>query len=77
MSSLTKQQDGVAASKLTKLFDESTISVRVEELAREAASRLPDNFVVVGLLIGSLCLSPTSYAPFIASAAIRQSNSCG
>ena len=38
--------------ELTKLFDESEISARVEELARAAALRLP-GFVVVGLLVGS------------------------
>jgi hypoxanthine phosphoribosyltransferase len=39
--------------ELTKLFRESEISARVEELARAAAPCLPDNFVVVGLLVGS------------------------
>ena len=38
--------------ELTKLFSESEISARVEELARAAAPCLPDNFVVVGLLVG-------------------------
>jgi hypoxanthine phosphoribosyltransferase len=38
---------------LTKLFSESEINARVEELARAAAPCLPDNFVVVGLLMGS------------------------
>jgi len=39
--------------ELTKLFNESEISARVEELARAAAACLPGNFVVVGLLVGS------------------------
>src|SRR5215470_8280483 len=39
--------------ELTKLFNESEISARVEELARAAAPCLPGNFVVVGLLLGS------------------------
>ena len=39
--------------KLTKLFSESEISARVEELARAAAASLPGNFVIVGLLVGS------------------------
>ena len=43
----------IAAPELTKLFDESKISARVEELARAAAPRLPGSFVVVGLLVGS------------------------
>ena len=43
----------IAAPELTKLFDESEISARVEELARAAAPRLPGSFVVVGLLVGS------------------------
>ena len=38
--------------ELTKLFGESEISARVEEVARTAAARLPGNFVVVGLLVG-------------------------
>ena len=43
----------IDAPELTKLFDESEISARVEELARAAAPRLPGSFVVVGLLVGS------------------------
>ena len=39
--------------ELTKLFSESEISARVEELARAAAASLPGNFVIVGLLVGS------------------------
>jgi len=39
--------------ELTKLFNESEISARVEELARAAAACFPGNFVVVGLLVGS------------------------
>jgi hypoxanthine phosphoribosyltransferase len=38
---------------LTKLFSESEINARVEELARATAPCLPGNFVVVGLLMGS------------------------
>jgi hypoxanthine phosphoribosyltransferase len=41
---------------LTKLFSQSEINARVEELARVAASCLPGNFVVVGLLVGSFVL---------------------
>ena len=43
----------IAETELTTLFDEGQISMRVDELARAAASRLPDDFVVVGLLVGS------------------------
>jgi hypoxanthine phosphoribosyltransferase len=49
----TQPEPLIAAPELTKLFDESEISARVEELARAAASRLPGSFVVVGLLVGS------------------------
>jgi hypoxanthine phosphoribosyltransferase len=42
--------------ELTKLFNESEISARVEQLARAAASCLPGDFVVVGLLVGSFVL---------------------
>jgi hypoxanthine phosphoribosyltransferase len=49
----TQPEPRIAAPELTKLFDESEISARVEELARAAASRLPGSFVVVGLLVGS------------------------
>jgi len=48
-----KPERGLAEPELSKLFDESEISARVEELARAAALRLPDSFVVVGLLLGS------------------------
>jgi len=48
-----KAERRIAESELTELFHESQISVRVDELARAAASRLPGNFVVVGLLVGS------------------------
>jgi len=41
---------------LTELFSESEINARVEELARAAAPRLPGDFVVVGLLVGSFVL---------------------
>jgi hypoxanthine phosphoribosyltransferase len=39
--------------ELTKLFSESEIGARVEELVRAAAPSLPGNFVIVGLLVGS------------------------
>jgi len=39
--------------ELTQLFDEGQISIRVDDLARAAALRLPGDFVVVGLLLGS------------------------
>jgi hypothetical protein len=41
---------------LTKLFSQSEINARVEELARTAAPCLPGDFVVVGLLVGSFVL---------------------
>lgn len=50
---LSKPKRSTSATKLTTLFDEGEITARVEELARKAASRLPDNFVAVGLLVGS------------------------
>jgi len=53
MGNLIKPERGIAAPKLTKLFDEKEITARVEELARAAAARLPENFMVVGLLVGS------------------------
>jgi len=40
-------------AKVTKLFDEQEIAVRVGELARMAVDCLPGNFVIVGLLVGS------------------------
>ena len=43
----------MAEAEVTELFDEQEIASRVEELARMAVDRLPGNFVVVGLLIGS------------------------
>jgi len=43
----------MAEAKVTKLFDEREIAVRVDELARTAADRLPSDFVIVGLLVGS------------------------
>jgi hypoxanthine phosphoribosyltransferase len=48
-----KMERGAAEAQVTKLFDEQEIAVRVEELARMAKDRLPDNFVIVGLLVGS------------------------
>jgi hypoxanthine phosphoribosyltransferase len=43
----------MAEAKVTKLFDEHEIATRVEELARMAVDRLPGNFLVLGLLVGS------------------------
>ena len=43
----------MAKVKVTTLFDQREIAVRVEELARMAVDRLPSNFVIVGLLVGS------------------------
>jgi hypoxanthine phosphoribosyltransferase len=43
----------VAEAEITKLFDERDIAIRVEELARLTAARLPGDFVIVGLLVGS------------------------
>jgi len=43
----------MAEAKVTKLFDEREIAIRVEELARASVDRLPSNFVIVGLLVGS------------------------
>ena len=40
-------------TKVTKLFDEREIAFRVEGLARMAVERLPRNFAIVGLLVGS------------------------
>jgi hypoxanthine phosphoribosyltransferase len=48
-----KTERGPAEAQVTKLFDDQEIAVRVEELARMAMDRLPDNFVIVGLLVGS------------------------
>ncbi len=44
---------GVAEAEITKLFDERDIAIRVDELAGLAAARLPGDFVIVGLLLGS------------------------
>ena len=43
----------MAEAEVTELFDEHEIATRVEELARLAMDRLPGNFVIVGLLLGS------------------------
>jgi hypoxanthine phosphoribosyltransferase len=43
----------MADAKVTKLFDEREIAVRVEEIASKAADRLPRDFLIVGLLVGS------------------------
>jgi hypoxanthine phosphoribosyltransferase len=43
----------VTKAEITKLFDEHDIAMRIDELARMAAARLPSDFVVVGLLVGS------------------------
>jgi hypoxanthine phosphoribosyltransferase len=48
-----KPERGVAEVGITKLFDEHEIAVRVDELARTIADRLPGDFVIVGLLVGS------------------------
>jgi hypoxanthine phosphoribosyltransferase len=48
-----KMERCAAEAQVTKLFDEQEIAGRVEELARMAMVRLPDNFVIVGLLVGS------------------------
>ena len=40
-------------NKVTTLFDEREIANRVEELARMTADRLPRDFLIVGLLVGS------------------------
>ena len=42
-----------AEAQFTKLFDEQEIALRVEGLARMAMERLPSDFVIVGLLVGS------------------------
>ena len=39
--------------KVTKLFDEGEIAGRVEELAGVVVGRVPQDFVIVGLLVGS------------------------
>jgi hypoxanthine phosphoribosyltransferase len=39
--------------KVTKLFDEREIAIRVEEIASNAADRLSRDFLIVGLLVGS------------------------
>lgn len=43
----------MAGTSITRLFDEHEIATRVDELARVAAGRLPRDFVIVGLLVGS------------------------
>ena len=43
----------MADAKVTKLFDEREIAVRVEEIASKAVDRLPRDFLIVGLLVGS------------------------
>jgi len=40
-------------AKVTKLFDEREIAVRVEEIASKAVDRLSRDFLIVGLLVGS------------------------
>jgi hypoxanthine phosphoribosyltransferase len=42
-----------AEAQVTKLFDGEEIALRVEGLARMAMERLPNDFVIVGLLVGS------------------------
>jgi hypoxanthine phosphoribosyltransferase len=48
-----KAERRVAEAEVTELFGEHEIATRVQELARMAVDRLPGNFVIVGLLIGS------------------------
>lgn len=43
----------MAEPTVTKLFDEREIATRAQELARAVADRVPGDFVIVGLLIGS------------------------
>jgi hypoxanthine phosphoribosyltransferase len=43
----------MADAKVTKLFDEREIAIRVEEIASKAVDRLPRDFLIVGLLVGS------------------------
>jgi hypoxanthine-guanine phosphoribosyltransferase len=43
----------MADAKVTKLFDEREIAVRVEEIASKAVDRLPRDCLIVGLLVGS------------------------
>jgi hypoxanthine phosphoribosyltransferase len=43
----------MADAKVTKLFDEREIAARVEEIASETVDRLPRDFLIVGLLVGS------------------------
>jgi hypoxanthine phosphoribosyltransferase len=43
----------MAEAKVTKLFDEREIAVRVEEIASKAVDRLSRDFLIVGLLVGS------------------------
>ncbi len=45
-----------AKAKVTELFDEQEIKSRVDELAHMVMDRLPANFVIVGLLVGSFVL---------------------
>lgn len=43
----------VAKAEIIKLFDEHDIASRIDEVARRAVARLPNDFVIVGLLVGS------------------------
>jgi len=43
----------MADAKVTTLFNEREIAIRVEELASMAVDRLPRDFLIVGLLVGS------------------------
>ncbi len=47
------QEDNRTVASVTRLFDETEIARRVEELAREIAAALSGDFIVVGLLKGS------------------------
>ena len=48
----------MADAKVTKLFDEREIAVRVEEITSNAADRLPRDFLIVGLRYAGDCRDP-------------------
>jgi hypoxanthine phosphoribosyltransferase len=50
---MEKMAQRAAEAEITKLYDERDIALRVDEIAQLAAGRLPGDFVVVGLLLGS------------------------
>ena len=66
---------GMADAKVTKLFDEREIAVRVEEIATKPVDRLPRDFLVVACWWAALSLSQTLSVRFIALAALRASSS--